>query len=215
MADTHSRIADLQGHVKRLEQALKACTKKALDPDALIAPPRLTLRGIFMGFDEETQTLEVRMPGEPDDYYYPLSHYDGEWLPIPGQQVIITRSSRGAPLWGRRSRAGKAASNTWPRIIGFSRYGASIPPAPVLSYKVEEYDCSTRALRVRAASGEELQLTLPETFDDLYDPDIRFGEVLHFRVIDVFPGRYYIPIEIPTEPDNAERYAEILSLTDD
>jgi hypothetical protein len=212
MDKTDRHIDLLVSQIKQLERSLQKVASKALDIEPLIAAPRLTLHGFFVGFHADTQTLEIRIPGESEHYFYPLSHYDGEWLPIPGQQVIVTRSSRGAPLWGLRTREHEnTTSATWPRIIGFTRGGQSIPPAPVASLKVIEYNCAERTLRLRSAADEELVLTLPGAFDAIYDPDIRFGQVLHFRMIDVFPGRYYIPIQLPGEEDQSDPLVDIIS----
>jgi hypothetical protein len=200
-------ISDLSRQVEQLALALRSTQQKALSLDQMSAPPRIGLHGQFEHFDPGHQALAVKLPGEPHIHWYPLSYYDGEWLPIPGQQVMITRTRRGAPARAagprprapephivRGTRSSAAGILGSPRIIGFGERGTAIPPAPVETLQVVAYDYRNRTLQVHRSGQPHCTLRLPPGFERFYDPDIRHGQRVRCRVIDVYPGRYYVPL---------------------
>jgi hypothetical protein len=188
----------LSSELDEISRTVRTLKKRMLSTEKLAATPRNFLWGIFEDFDAETQTIRVRIGS--DLVFYPLSYYDGEWLPMPGQAIIVAMTRRGAPQRARLARSqvrggGADVAVCAPRIIGFTRRGIAIPGAPVLQCRVEEYVPEERFVVVRNAAGKRWTMRLPERYASIYDPDLRHAQVLAFRVIDVPPTKYFIPLE--------------------
>ena len=79
----------------------------------------------------------------------------------------------------------------------------AIPAAPIRSFRVVGYNYEQGVLQLKGHGDERIQLSLPKNFAEYYDPNLRYGDILHYRVIDVMPGQYFIPLSLTDHQDKA------------
>lgn len=185
-------------HLHRLEQNLAKLREQSLNNDQIAAPPRIYLRGYYESFDPLDQTLQIQISGSTE--HYPLSCYNGAWLPMPRQQVVITRTHGFAPARsamdfdGAEDADRRARERGAPQITAFAAHGKAIPEAPRVRYSVEGYSPREGQLRLRDTAAQVQFLKMPEEFARYYNPDIRNGQTMEFRIVRVPPKRYFIPL---------------------
>lgn len=202
--------------LKRVEQHLNRIRRQALNFSELSAEATIFLRGRFVNFSLDNQSLTISLDGE--QVQYPLSYYESQWLPMPGQEVTVTRSASGAPkrAFYREESAMEndepITTTGSPLIRGFGRGGMSIPPAPTRLYRIKRYLYKTKQLRLIDGSRSEVTLSLPEEFSTYYQSRFVSGDPMLFRIIDIPPGQFFVPLDIPESSTNTKaRVLEILT----
>lgn len=140
--------------------------------------PRFHLGGQFRGFDAERQSLQVRIHN--DTYHYPLTQYDGAWLPFPNTSVLIFSED--------------TTEGMRPLLVAIDRGGRRIPPAPLIAMTVKALHPVQGLVTVHHPDWGMVRLNAPAGMLTAHSP--KLGGLLHCRVVEALPHYYFVPMDL-------------------
>ena len=191
-------VEKLNGQLLKVERRFADVAKTSLAGKNFLELPEISLRGTFVDYLEREQALKIQIGHNA--VFYPLSYYDGAWLPMPHQQVQISLTSEELPQRAMSdSNRGIRASipdDAAPVITAYGRNGRAIPPAPRIKLKVDSYNPAEGVLVGIDAGGYRQELMLSEEFHSLYDSDFAYGQKVAFRRVSIPPRDYFVPISL-------------------
>lgn len=126
----------------RIEQQQGEMTRRF--ENSLNVGQRLYLRGMYRGFDAVRQSLQLTIEGR--EHYYPLTAYEGAWLPMPDTLALVFQSD---------------ADSDHARILGFENQGRMIPPARRLTLKLLGVDSLRNECLIEHPHYGRIRVTLP------------------------------------------------------
>lgn len=85
-----NKIEEIIGEMKKIEKELDRVKEESTITNLKIEP-NIYLKGMFESFDPVNATLKILLEG--NEYFYPLSEYKSEYLPVSGSRVLIFKDT--------------------------------------------------------------------------------------------------------------------------